>query len=337
MGANLPSRPRKGAGIRTGTGETETGAEKVVLFASTRPLGQAENLKPVYDAYDGPKGFAQLDPWRHHPDIHSGRYALMVCDEFPTESPGKIIMVGHGFPGLKFSGLDQPHPYHSRKHAPLMDYVISTSRNTRGLMAGYSGVPVSSVLPLGAPRTDAYVGRGKGDGGTEFTARRVYFYLPTWRAAEETPMPDIDWGWLDSQLTDGELIAVRPHPMTGRILRGSYRHIREYPNTAPFTPYLIDCDVVITDYSASMIDGYLLGKPCVLLVKARGYTRTRGMYLDYPLRYCSRYATNEAELLGLIREADGLTQVERDVTRYIAGACDGHSTERVINLIREEL
>lgn len=340
MGTCLPPYSGSETGAhkrtRTGTGKTKAGAEKIVLFASTRPLEQAENIKPLYYAYDGLKGFAQLDPWRHHPDIHSGRYGLMVCDEFPTESPGKIIMVGHGFPGLKLSGLDQAHPYHSKKHAPLMDYVISTSQSTRELMARFCGVPVSSVLPLGAPRTDAYAGKRKGDGGTDFTGKHVYFYLPTWRAVEETPLPGIDWDWLDNQLADDELIAVRPHPMTNRILHGQYRHIREYPNTTPFTPYLVDCDVVITDYSASMIDGYLCGKPCVLFEKVKGYTETRGMYLDYPGQYCSRYATNEADLLSLIRKADGLTRVERDITEHIAGACDGHSTERIINLIKEE-
>lgn len=309
-------------------------ADKPILFAGTRPLDQTEQLKSVFDAYDGAKAFVQVDPWRHHPEIRSGKYDVMVCDEYPTESPGKIVAVGHGFAGCKLGGLDQPHPYHSAKHAKLMDYVIAAGSGIAELVAKASGVPESSVLPLGSPRTDAYIGKRKGDGGTVFAQKRTYFYLPTYRTREETPQPSIDWQWLDDRLTDDELLAVRPHPMTASVLTGSYRHIREFTNKDAFSPYLFDCDVVITDYSASMIDGYLCGKPCVLFEKVKGYTETRGMYLPYPDAYCSRYATNERELLELLRTADGLTGTEREVTELLAGACDGHARERICELIR---
>lgn len=305
-----------------------------ILFAGTRQLHQTENLSSLFEAYDGPKAYVHVDPWRHHPDIRSGKYRVMVCDEYPTESPGKVIFVSHGFAGCKLGGLDQPYPYHSAQHAKLINYVISAGEGASDIMAKAGGVPRSSVLTLGAPRTDAYVGKRKGDGGTVFAEKKTYFYLPTYRTKEETPLGAVDWQWLDDHLTDDELFAVRAHPMTSGLVGGNYRHIREFTNQDKFSPYLFDCDVVITDYSASMIDGYLLGKPCVLFEKVKGYTETRGMYLDYPYQYCSRYATNERELLELIRTADGLTKTERDVTELLAGACDGHSVERIIELIR---
>ncbi|MCR5091026.1 MAG: CDP-glycerol glycerophosphotransferase family protein [Oscillospiraceae bacterium] len=310
-------------------------AGKPVLFAGTRPLQQTEQLKSVFDAWEGAKTFVQVDRWRHHPEIRSGKYELMVCDEYPTESPGKIVMLSHGFAGCKLGGLDQPYPYHSAKNAHLMDWVVAAGKGVVKLQAKACGVPESSVLPLGSPRTDAYIGKRKGDGGTEFAKKRVYFYLPTYRTREETPLPELDWGWLDSQLTDDELLAVRPHPMTEHVLRGSWRHIREYGNKDLFSPWLMDCDVVITDYSASMIDGFLLGKPCVLLEKVRGYTETRGMYLDYPGQYSDRYARDERELLRLCREAEGLSETELACRDLLAGACDGHAVERICGLIGE--
>lgn len=309
----------------------------VVLFTSTRPLERAENIKAVFDVYDGPKQFAQVDPWRHHPDIRSGKYDLMVCDEFPTESPGNAIMLSHGFAGCKTFGVDQPHPYHSAKNAHLINYAITASDDTIGIMAKCCGIQESAVLPLGVPQTDTYIGKHKGDGGTELAGKRAYFYAPTYRSKEETPLPDIDWEWLDAKLADDELLAVRPHPMTGRILQKEYRHIREYPNNTPFIPYLIDCNVLITDYSSAMIDAYLMSKPCVLFDKSTGYLQTRGMYLDYPGEYCSRYATDEKTLLELIRAADGLTETEQECVRRVAGKCDGHAAKRVCDLIRSIL
>ena len=113
------------------------------------------------------------------------------------------------------------------------------------------------------------------------------------------------------------------------------RHIIELSNMELSVNCLIDCDVVITDYSSIMFDGYLLGKPAVLFEKKPGYLQTRGMYMQYPDKYCSRYATDESDLLWQVRSADGLTKTERDCMEYVAGCCDGHSIERIIKLIKE--
>lgn len=307
---------------------------KPVLFAGTKPLERAENLKAVYDAYTGSKVYIQVDPWRHHPEIRSGKFDVMVIDEFPTESPGKIILLGHGIAGGKTSGLEQPHPYMHESNSKLITYTITTSPGTVDLVARYTGVSRGSVLPLGMPRTDKYIGKQKGDGGTVLADKRAYLYAPTYRSKEETPMPLIDWAWLDEHLNDDEILLVKPHMMTGKILHREYAHITEVSSRWPSYRYLYDSDVVITDYSTIMFDGYLLNKPCVLFEKNKGYLETRGMYLDYPRQYSSRYVTNEKDLLDAVRSADGLTEVEKDCLKLVAESCDGHSTERVCELIR---
>lgn len=308
---------------------------KPVLFASTKPYARAENIRAVYEAYDGEKAFVQVDPWRKHPEITSGRYDLMVIDEFPTVTPGKCIRIEHGIDGGKTVGLDQPHPYYHADQADLITCYVNCGTNMTGHTAKMCGIPEERVLPLGMPRTDVYRNAKKGDGGTVLATKRSYLYAPTYRSAEETPLPDIDWEWLDGQLTDDELIAVKTHTMTGKILKKAYRHIMEFEPYEPSAAYLIDCDVVITDYSTILFDGYLLRKPGVLFEKQEGYTQTRGMYLDYPKQYCSRYCTNEQELLKTVREAENLTVTEYGVLRLVADRCDGHATERVCDLIRK--
>ena len=307
---------------------------KPVLFASVKPLERAENLKALYDAYDGEKRFVKMDPWRRHPEIRSGKYELMVMDEFPTESPGKIILLGHGIEGGKTDGLDMPRAYYRKNEASLLTYVITTSEARVQQAAKKCGVNESIVLPYGMPRTDAYIGKKKGDGGTELALYRSYLYAPTYRSKEDPPLPDIAWGWLDEQLHDDELLVVKPHMMTKRILDGEYRHIKEVSHDEISAPYLYDCDVLLTDYSTIMFDAYLLNKPVVLIEKQEGYIQTRGMYLDYPSQYCSRYARNEEELLTLMRAADGLNRADRECIKMVAGACDGHASERICNLIK---
>lgn len=306
-----------------------------VLFASTKPLERAENIRAVYEAFDGPKDFVQVNGCRRHEAIRSGAYDLMVIDEFPTESPGKCIMIWHAIQGGKTIGLDQPHPYYAEWQKDLMTILVTSGTGAVPMFERCSGLPGGRVLPLGMPRTDDYIGKHKGDGQTVLAKKRSWLYVPTFRTADETHMPEINWGWIDEQMTDDELIAVKAHTMTGRLNIGQYRHIIEIPSEAPTAPYLMDCDAVISDYSSVIFDGYLLGKPAVLLEKVKGYTETRGMYLEYPEQYCSRYCTDEEGLLYHLRAAEGLRDTERACIDLVADACDGHATERVCRLIHQ--
>lgn len=305
-----------------------------VLFVSRRPLGRAENITAVFDAFDGEKEFIQ-ETWRDpDPRIFSKEFSVIVTDEFVNYSPGTQILIGHGISGGKSYGLDQPNRYFKRKDAQLIDWAVCTSVDTIELTAKQSGIPVEKVLPLGMPRTDQYFGKKKGDGGTQLTGKRVYLFAPTFRNPREPAMPDINWKWLDMQLRDDELLVVKPHMVTKHILRRRFRHIIEAPSTAPSAPYLIDCDVLISDYSTIVFDGHVLNKPVVLFEKKKGFVDKRGMYFKYPEEYASRYVRDENELLQVIRTANEPQEADRWCKERACGACDGHSTERVVRLIR---
>ena len=307
-----------------------------VLFASTKPLERAENLRIVYETYDGPKDFVQTNGCRRHEAIRSGAYDVMVIDEYPSESPGKAILIGHGIAGGKTGGLLQPHPYFTRNQVKLITYTITSGTKAVNMVVESDGIPPEKVLPLGMPRTDLYAGKHKGDGHTMLAGKRAYLYAPTYRSPCDPPLPDIDWDWLEEQLTDDEVLAVKAHTMTGDLgIAGKYRKIVEINPYLPSADFLIDCDVVITDYSTIMFDGYLLGKPAVLFEKVKGYTETRGMRLNYPEQYCSRYCTDEEGLLYHLRAAKGLRETERACIDLVADACDGHATERVCRLIHQ--
>ena len=302
-----------------------------MLFASCKPLHRAENIKALYDAWDEDKAFVQMDQWRRHPEIASGRHRVLVADECPAESPGKVVLVGHGYAGCKLGGLDQPHPYLKKKDTDLLDYVIAASEEMVSLTAKMFGMDESRVLPLGKPRTDIYFADPKPD---YFEGQRVYFYAPTYRTKEETPLPKIEWEQFNGNLTDDEILIVKPHMMNGKQLRRDYRRILEIPSSEPSTPYLLEADVLITDYSSIMFDAHLLNIPVVLFEKNPGYLDTRGMYLNYPYDYASRYCTDEASLLKTIRKADKPHELDIAARNRVVSACDGHSTERIIKFLK---
>ena len=305
-----------------------------VLFTSQRDLSRAENIRTVYRAYDGPKDFIKLDYWRRSTEITSGKYRVMVTDEIPADSPGKVIVIGHGIAGTKFYGLDQPSPYETKDNARLITYVVTQSPKLVSQVAKQHGVEEAQVLPLGMARTDALFNAKKGDGGTGYKDKRVYLYAPTYRTKAERTFSYIDWRIINDELSDNEVMLVKPHMLTRGTVAGYYDHIVEISNKEPSTPYIIDCDVLITDYSSIMLDGYAAHRPVVLFSKDNSYLTTRGMYFDYPAFYSEYYAKDEYELVKLLRRAAWDKDADRR-REFFTPTSDGKATERVIVLIKE--
>ena len=311
---------------------------KPVLFAGIRPYGRAENVSAIYDAYPGDKKYLHVYGRNTHSDIINGTGDVLVIDDFPSVSPGKCIMIWHAIQGGKYIGYDQPNCYINEESMRAVDYIIAAGHGAVEMWEKCCRFPKDRILPLGLPRTDQYIGKKKGDGHTILADKVAYLYVPTFRWSPEPPMFDVDYEWLDKQLTDNELFVVKSHVVGKKLLDREYEHIIEISKDEPSAPYLYDCDVVITDYSSIIFDGYLLGKPAVLFEKKPGYVSMRGMYMKYPDEYCTNYATNETDLLYHIRgEAyfPGLGSIEQKCVERVADMCDGHSCERIVKLIDE--
>ena len=86
-----------------------------------------------------------------------------------------------------------------------------------------------------------------------------------------------------------------------------------------------------------MFDAMVLRKPIVLFAKDRErYLRERRMYYAFPSDYSNYFCETEKELPEMI-EAARWDEKAESLRQMYAGACDGHSTERVIDLIRSML
>lgn len=317
---------------------------KPVLFVTGlgREVGRAENLMALYEAYQGDKTICHICNREYLQEARKGKYGLIVIDIFPTEHFAPTIMLWHAIQGGKYIGLDEKRTYYREHYAKNIDALIASgSGYGREMWHQCTKVPMDRIYDFGMPRTDRYVGKKKGDGHTVLADKIGYLYVPTFRQYYETPLPMVDWEWLDEQLTDDELLVVKSHPQSHSLTyHDHYKHIVEADRMQPTVSYLYDADVLITDYSSVIFDGYLLKKPAVLFEKNIGYVQKRGMYLDYPHEYCTLYSTNEQELLKNVRLAyatkkKGLGTIEKRCIRNIADACDGHSCERICELIDE--
>ena len=288
----------------------------MILFTSLRPLDRAENIKAVYDAYDGEKEFAQYG----QVDLHSGKYALQVGDELPTETVGKFLFIGHAMGAGKLYGLERKW----FTQTELITRAIASSDDMVAHTARITGLDKNQIVPLGMPRTDAYFKRQK-----KHSSKKNYLYVPTFRG--------YDWWvpeWCSIQLYGNEEFIVKPHPVTGKLMKEQFSNIIEADSMIPSADFLIDSDVVITDYSSIMFDAFVLRKPVVLFAKDRfKYQRLRRMFYAYPDGYSQYFSDEEHSMMNMVRYAKWTDRFE-ELREFYAGACDGRSTERVIELIK---
>ena len=296
----------------------------MVLFTSVRPLERAENLKAVYDAYDGDKEFVKRTDGKPIPGMHSGKYRLVVTDCTIEESPGKYLWINHGMGAGKKVGLQHPtYPFH---RSDLVTNAIASSEQMIPHVARVLGISESQVIPLGMPRTDNYFKLKKKE-----SDRKQYLYVPTFRGYKDW-IPE--FGTISRGLVDGEEFIVKPHMVTKHLLDKERDHVIERSSDIPSTESLVNADVVITDFSSIMFDAMVLRKPVVLFAKDRfKYMRLRGMYYQYPEEYSDYFCDSENELANLIRNARWTPRME-ELRNFYCGACDGHSVERCIELIK---
>lgn len=305
----------------------------MVIFASLRPLERSENIQTIWNAYKGKKKFIKLN-YGNNKELKNIRYDLVVTDEFISECISPMIMIFHGIAGGKTYGFDQPKPYHKMDAVDKYLYFITSGKNMVKFTAKQCGVSEDKVLPLGMPRTDLYFQNFKRD--TKFLPedKKVYLYVPTFKTYTEK---ETDWLKIDSMLNNDEIFVIKNHPITGDphlADDNKFKHIRVVSCGFQSIPFLIGADVVITDYSSIMFDAHVLGKPVVLYEKdyAR-YEKSRGMYFDYPDAYSAQHTTDEEELIHLIRNP----VTDSKFRDFFADSCDGHATERLIELIERSL
>lgn len=318
----------------------------MALFNSARSLGRCENITAVWDAYQGERRFiGGAKGLGGFIDVSNEPETVIVTDEFvKAKRPDQIVvMIAHGLTGGKLYGNDQKEGIFQRQPGgpELTDWYIVSSEHGRQFAASAASIPIDRCIPLGMPRTDAYFSMSRGDGGIDWAqGRTVYLYVPTFRSRYDAPLKTPGFRRISRLLRDDEVLIFKPHMNTHvNFISTKLEHVVEIPSAAASTPFLVDCDVVATDFSSIMFDAHLLGRPVVLTADGTDpYLETRGMYMRYPDEYASRWIAapgNEEAFVDMLREAaaNGPGEADRACLERTAGACDGHSTERVAEFV----
>ena len=334
-------------------------AKNRVLFYSIRDNNRLlENSRAVWDALDCEKiMFAHKLP-------HSFGQSLKACFLLRTSKiivtddyckymrlmklgkKQKLFQIWHGCGAFKSFGLDAPSlltKEQERKTHARYDAVAVTGEGCRKYFAGAFGVSEEICLPVGLPGTDYLVNNGDElrddmlDRHPELRGKTVYLYCPTFREKDGVKTnfnPGIDWEKLSGSLKEDELFIVSRHPlMDYELIEGRFDNVFDMTEESTLSLAAVS-SVLVTDYSSTVHDAVLLGVPVVFYCPdCADYERK--FYLNFPDDLPGDMIMNSGELIDAVRrtkENPPTAKIERFRSEQLS-ACDGHSTERVRDII----
>lgn len=325
-----------------------------------------ENSRCVYDALEGVKKVtvARMLP---HPVLLKPKiyYCLLtsrviVTDDYlrylrhtKLREGQRVVQIWHACGAFKRFGLDAPslltREEEKLTHSQYTAVCVSAER-VRAFYAQAFGIDPGRVFALGTPRTDPLLNETARETmhgellarHPEMRGKRIYLYAPTFREQNGKPCfydPQIDWSALDGALADDELFVVCRHPIMKEMFfsADAFRHIVDC--TGEPTPQLLAAaSLVITDYSSVIFDAILCGAPLVFYCPDFD-AYERDFYLSYPEDLPGPTVFHAQELLDVMRKTCRNPPSEKLAAFRAAqlGACDGHSAQRVAQLVRSYL
>lgn len=331
-----------------------------VLFFTIRKNGELEgNAKALYPYVKSKKVIcAKMLP--HNPITKLKMYyytitsKVIVTDDydrylrhFQLRQSQRVIQLWHACGAFKKfgqRGTNMSIPADRATHAQY-NLVTVSSDKIRTIYADAFDVDVHKVKALGCPRTDTFFDHSF----IEQTKEKVYakypklrdkyviIYAPTFRdiGNDRTEFkPDLDFEKLSKDLLPNQVLLVCPHPvMKNKIVEGEFENIKVIRDFSTNDMMLVS-DMLITDYSSVIFEYALLRKPiafyCYDLLNYN-----RGFYLNYPDDLPGDVYENQKDLTAYITSdnKDELTQkYDTFIEKYMSG-CDGHSCERIANMI----
>ena len=333
-----------------------------VAFVSARSNDELQdNIRKVWDATELPKVKYSKSRLNKHPEyvreairmISSSK--VVVLDDYIdlrgyTKKPGqKIIQIWHASGAGKKFGADGSNmlPSEDAMYHKDYDLVTVSAEAAREPFASAFSLPVEKVAATGVARTDDYfneeyisdVRRRIYGIHPELAGKQVILYAPTFRDVKGRMrsrfVPEIDFDALSGLLGEDKVFVLCPHPvMTEPVLRKEYDNIKEVRDVTTNDMMFVS-DLLVTDYSSAIFEYSLLGKPMVFFCYDYD-TYTRDFYMDFDTELPGPILKTQEELFNYLRQDDyPLADGYETLRQKYMGACDGHSTERIVSIITD--
>ncbi|MBQ6798208.1 MAG: CDP-glycerol glycerophosphotransferase family protein [Oscillospiraceae bacterium] len=279
---------------------------------------------------------------------------IFICDTFLPVSSGRrdpetaIVQLCHfsgPFKKIGYATEDDVPAYYKGNVFRNYDLVTASSELYVPLLTEAMRQAEGIVQPLGVSRSDVYFDSGWVEGcRTRFyeqypdaAGKKILLWAPTFRGKAVAP-DALDNGRLlrlQEELGEDWLVLIRHHPHDDAVAADP----RQRSNCSIPTEQLLPVvDLLITDYSTTVLDYLTFDKPFLLYAPdLDAYEKTRGFFVDY--RSITRNLVEDPAKLGetaarVYREWESGDREEiRRCRERFAKACDGHATERILRYL----
>jgi CDP-glycerol glycerophosphotransferase (TagB/SpsB family) len=287
-------------------------------------------------------------------ELSAARLVVTNCwtpQQFRRRDHQRVLQTWHGTP-LKLLGFDRigtkrgiEYERRTIREVSQWDWLIAQNPYSASIFRsayGYQG----AMLEIGYPRNDILV-NADDDHRADVRDRlgldageRVVLYVPTWRENSKALFSELDFTAVCQALGDHGRLLVRGHVNTVKhgttVVGDRLLDVTLYPELSDL--YLI-ADVMITDYSSTMFDFSITGKPMIFFAPdIEEYTGTlRGTYFDLAAEAPGPILSRTEEVLEAINDLDEVARRHQD--RYAAWRRkfnpydDGHAAERAVDAL----
>ncbi len=285
-----------------------------------------------------------------------------IYDLLPIEiSPGTtVIQTWHGTP-IKKIVLDETINYVYTKWGKIfklklkydqyIDFVLTPTTGDlehKNLSSAFK-VPLNKILNLGYPRHDILFNKDgefvkalmkKFDISEDFN--KIFLYCPTFRGFKTSgfKISNNDLKDLDDMLKEtNSLFLLKGHLIGKLVDHQGYVNIRNISKEVDIHELYLISDVLITDYSSTMVDFSLLDKPILLFpYDLEEYAKKRGMYYDLNDIAPGPMLFTINELIEALRDIDEIEKIYAEKRRIIRDRfnkyVDGNSTKRILDFLK---
>lgn len=336
--------------------------ESRVAFISTRASDRLlRNMEMIWNAIDLPKVMYCRARLNKNPEYLREAIKIIstskvvVLDDYVdlrgyNKKPGqKFVQLWHASGAGKKFGSDgsEKLPSEDAMFHREYDLVTVSSEAARKAFASAFSLPVEKVIATGVARTDDFfdekhiasaIDRVYGT-YPEFKDKKILMYAPTIRdvkgRARRRFIPELDFDALSEVLGKDRILVICPHPlMIDQILTKEYNNIKEVRDIAT-NDIMFVSDLLITDYSSVIFEYSLLRKPMAFYCYDYDIY-DRDFYMDFDNELPGPLLRTQEELASFIgQEEYPLAENYDEFSHKYMGACDGHSTERIVKLIKD--
>ena len=270
----------------------------------------------------------------------------------------KVIQLWHGCGALKkcgYSSINTEWGMNSRlmKKYPIHTNYTHVCVSSPRIIPHYAesfNTPADKIYAYGTPRTDvlfdqAFIAKAKEklqSLSKAVNGKKVILYAPTYREKDTTieyQTPLINIKKIKEKINKPYILIYKAHPFeTNSILdvKCSEDFVIDVKNKMNINELLAAADILISDYSSVIFEYSLLCRPMIFFAYDKDqYSKRRGFYYNYDTFIPGPMVKNDSELLEAINTVDEWfnPNIIRQFKEEFMAACDGHSTQRIIDNI----